>query len=154
MRPAAACVLAMALFGLIVGVVGCEQMPTGPSLTNIVLSGFTKQATLEPPDNSLCCCRAIGSVTNRNTVPVYVSVTLTAVDTRGQNLSSVLFFVPDVAPGQTAQVSFWVHAYQTVLPGSFGASEPVTLRALVYFESPSGQFHQVLQKVLSQFENQ
>ena len=90
MRPAAACVLAMAVFGLIMGVVGCEQMPTGPSLTNIVLSGFTKQATLEPPDNSLCCCRAIGSVTNRNTVPVYVSVTLTAVDTRGQNLSSVL----------------------------------------------------------------
>ena len=104
MRPAAACVLAMALFGLIVGVVGCEQMPTGPSLTNIVLSGFTKQATLEPPDNSLCCCRAIGSVTNRNTVPVYISVTLTAVDTRGQNLSSVLFFVPDVAPGQTAPI--------------------------------------------------
>ena len=33
-----------------------------------------------------------------------VSVTLTAVDTRGQNLSSVLFFVPDVAPGQTAPI--------------------------------------------------
>ena len=63
-------------------------------------------------------------------------------------------FNQTIAPGQTAQVSFWVHAYQTVLPGSFGASEPVTLRALVYFESPSGQFHQVVQKVLSQFENQ
>jgi len=63
-------------------------------------------------------------------------------------------FNQSVAPGQSAAVSFWVHAFQNVLPGTFGASEPVTLRALVYFESPSGQFHQVVQKVLGQFDNQ
>lgn len=63
-------------------------------------------------------------------------------------------FNQPIAPGQSGQVTFWVHAFQRVLPGTFGASEPVTLRALVYFESPSGQFHQVIQKVLSQFESQ
>lgn len=62
-------------------------------------------------------------------------------------------FNQTIAPGQTAAVSFWVHAYQRVLPGTFGASEPVTLRAIVYFDSPSGQFHQVVQKVLGQFES-
>ena len=62
-------------------------------------------------------------------------------------------FNQTIAPGQTAAVSFWVHAFQRVLPGTFGASEPVTLRALVYFDSPSGQFHQVVQKVLGQFES-
>jgi hypothetical protein len=61
-------------------------------------------------------------------------------------------FDQKIAPGQTQAVSFWVHAYQRLLPGSFGASEPVTVRALVYFDSPSGPFHQVVQKVLGQFE--
>ena len=56
-----------------------------------------------------------------------------------------------IAPGQTGNVAFWVHAFQRVLPGSFGASEPVTIRAVVYFESPSGGFHQVVQKTLQQF---
>ena len=63
-------------------------------------------------------------------------------------------FSETIAPGQTKSVSFWVHAYQRVLPGSFGASEPVTVRALVYFDSPSGQFHQVVQKTIGQFEGQ
>ena len=63
-------------------------------------------------------------------------------------------FSETIAPGQTKAVSFWVHAYQRVLPGSFGASEPVTVRALVYFDSPSGQFHQVVQKTIGQFEGQ
>ena len=63
-------------------------------------------------------------------------------------------FNQTIGAGQTAAVSFWVHALQRVLPGTFGASEPVTLRAIVYFDSPSGQFHQVVQKVLGQFEGQ
>jgi hypothetical protein len=61
-------------------------------------------------------------------------------------------FDAKIAPGQTGEVTFWVHAYQRTLPGSFGASEPVTIRAMVYFDSPSGAFHQVVQKVLGQFE--
>jgi len=63
-------------------------------------------------------------------------------------------FDEKIAPGQTGQVAFWVHAFQRILPGSFGASEPVTLRAVIYFEAPSGAFHQVIQKVLPQFEGQ
>jgi len=63
-------------------------------------------------------------------------------------------FTETIAPGQTKAVSFWVHAYQRVLPGTFGASEPVTVRAVVYFDSPSGQFHQVVQKTIGQFEGQ
>src|ERR1051326_6543310 len=52
-------------------------------------------------------------------------------------------FSEKIAPGQKKSVAFGGHPYQRVLPGSFGASEPVTVRALVYFDSPSGQFHQV-----------
>ena len=62
-------------------------------------------------------------------------------------------FDKKIGPGQTEQAAFWVHAYQRTLPGTFGASEPVTVRAVVYFDSPSGPFHQVVQKVLGQFED-
>ena len=63
-------------------------------------------------------------------------------------------FDQKVAPGQSGQVTFWVHAFQLTRPGDFGASEPVTLRAGVFFDAPSGSFRQVIQKVLSQFESQ
>lgn len=79
-------------------------MPTGPSLSNIVVNGFTKQPTIDSADPSLCCCRAVGTVTNRNTVAIYVSITLSAFDARGNTIEKVLFFVPDVAPGQTASI--------------------------------------------------
>jgi len=58
-----------------------------------------------------------------------------------------------ILPAETKQVTFWVHAYQRTLPGTFGASEPVTVRAIAYFDSASGAFHQVVQKVLGQFED-
>lgn len=63
-------------------------------------------------------------------------------------------FTETIPAGQTKAVAFWVHAFQRVLPGTFGASEPVTLRAVVYFDSPTGQFHQVVQKTIGQFEGQ
>jgi hypothetical protein len=104
MKPAAARFFAMAVFGLCVGLVGCEQMPVGPSLSNVVVSGFTKQTTIDTGDPSLCCCRAVGSVTNRNSVPIYVSITVSALDARGGVISKAVSFVPDLAPGQTTQV--------------------------------------------------
>lgn len=83
---------------------GCENLSTGPSLSNVVLSAFTKQPTTDERDPSLCCCRAVGTVTNRNTVPIYVSLTITAFDLSGSSISRALYFVPDVAPGQTAPI--------------------------------------------------
>jgi hypothetical protein len=56
-----------------------------------------------------------------------------------------------IAAGTTAEVAFWVHAFQRIVPGTFGSSEPVSLRALVYFESPSGPFHQIVQRTITQF---
>jgi hypothetical protein len=83
---------------------GCEQLPNGPSLSNVALTGFSKLATTDNQDSSLCCCRAVANATNKNSVPIYLSITLSAVDSRGSTMSKVLFFVPDVAPGQTVQV--------------------------------------------------
>ncbi len=57
-----------------------------------------------------------------------------------------------IEPGGSVEVSFWQHAYSLVRPGSFGSSEPVTLRVLVFFESPGGNFQQIKQVMLGQFD--
>lgn len=60
-------------------------------------------------------------------------------------------FTKTIPPGATDGVSLWMHAYAVVRAGDFGASEPVSLRVIVFFESPSGSFQQVVHKVLGQF---
>ncbi len=57
-----------------------------------------------------------------------------------------------IEPGGSIEVSFWQHAYSRVLPGSFGSSEPVTLRVVTFFASPHGSFQQIKQVVLGQFD--
>jgi hypothetical protein len=61
-------------------------------------------------------------------------------------------FAQKVVPGTREGVSFWMHAYIRVRPGEFGASEPVSLRATVFFDSPTGPFREVVHKVLGQCE--
>jgi hypothetical protein len=61
-------------------------------------------------------------------------------------------FKETVTAGNFVAVRFWAHAFQA---GSFGrgSNEPVTLRAIVYFDSPTGTFQQFLLKELTQFES-
>jgi hypothetical protein len=48
------------------------------------------------------------------------------------------------------EVTFWVHAYAVTARGDVGDTEPVSLRVIVYFDSPSGSFREVRQKMLRQ----
>jgi hypothetical protein len=57
-----------------------------------------------------------------------------------------------IEPGGAVEVSFWQHAFSRVLPGSFGSSEPVTLRVIAFFDSPGGNFQRIKQVVLGQFD--
>ncbi len=61
-------------------------------------------------------------------------------------------FNEKVTAGNFVAVRFWAHAFQA---GAFGrgSTEPVTLRAILYFESPTGSFQEILLKELSQFES-
>lgn len=58
-------------------------------------------------------------------------------------------FKEEIPPRSTRVVSFWAHAY------GFGRNmrdtEPVTLRAIVYFNSSEGMFQKVYFRELSQF---
>jgi hypothetical protein len=55
-----------------------------------------------------------------------------------------------VAPGTSETVTFWVHAYAIGVRGSNSEHEPVSLRASVFFDAPSGPFHEVTQQILDQ----
>ena len=55
-----------------------------------------------------------------------------------------------VGPGTHQGVAFWEHAYAVGVRGEFHEAEPVILRATVYFEAPSGGFHDTVQQILDQ----
>lgn len=55
-----------------------------------------------------------------------------------------------VAPGTADTVTFWAHAYATGVRGSSSESEPVSLRASVFFDAPSGSFHEMQQQIIDQ----
>ncbi|HEX3583966.1 MAG TPA: hypothetical protein VH087_19535 [Thermoanaerobaculia bacterium] len=55
-----------------------------------------------------------------------------------------------VAPGRAETVTFWAHAYAVGVRGSNQESEPVTLRATVFFNAPSGPFHDITQQIIDQ----
>lgn len=57
-----------------------------------------------------------------------------------------------IEPGGSVEIAFWQHAFQRVLPGSFGASEPVTMRVVSFFDTPTGHTQSIRQVVLGQFD--
>ncbi len=57
-----------------------------------------------------------------------------------------------VSPDRFADVTFWVRALARGGPLNMGVNEPVTVRIIVYFDSPAGPFTQILQRDLLQFE--
>ncbi|HEY6210768.1 MAG TPA: hypothetical protein VIW45_00720 [Vicinamibacterales bacterium] len=107
------------LLCIIAATLACENLSPGPSLTNISLSPFGKQPTTDTKDATLCCCRATGTITNNNRVPVYVQMKLTALDLKGSAIEKVLYFVSDLGPGQTAPLDVAGFFVPCVSIGSF-----------------------------------
>ena len=97
----------LAAFGVLAsaasGSSGCGQPPLGPSLSSVSLENVSLQATAG--DSSLCCCRAIGRATNRNSVPVDVTVKFSAFN--GSDpipLATVVYFIENMQPNETQPI--------------------------------------------------
>lgn len=72
-------------------------------MSSVTLQNVTLQATAG--DSSLCCCRAAGSVTNRNSVAVDVTVKFSAFS--GSDpipLGTVIYFVENMRPNETQPI--------------------------------------------------
>jgi hypothetical protein len=84
------------------GALACETVPTGPSLTGVSFTALAKKATIGDP--SVCCCHATGTITNNNSVPVHVTITIAAIDKQNLQLGRVPAFIRDLQPGSTRAV--------------------------------------------------
>ena len=85
------------VLALVIAAASCRGLPTGPSLSNIVVGPLSLQPTAG--DTGLCCCRVVGTVRNLNNVPVHATFKFSAFDDRVQPISTILYFVADFRPG-------------------------------------------------------
>lgn len=86
----------------VLSMAGCADVtPTGPSLADVQLSGITTAPTTG--DRSLCCCRVVGTATNRNGVAVHATLKFSAYQTAtaAEPLSTLIYFIKDFQPGAT-----------------------------------------------------
>ena len=87
----------------------CEDAPVGPSLGAVPVAVTGLKPSQGNP--GLCCCHVVGSARNDNSVPVHVTIKFSAFNVpRPPNgpdpdpLSTILYFIKDLQPGQTHQI--------------------------------------------------
>jgi hypothetical protein len=81
---------------------GCEDSPTGPSLSAVTVNDVGLRPTTDNAE--LCCCRVTGKSVNQNTVPVHVTITFAALDDREDELSRIRYFIEDFQPSATHRI--------------------------------------------------
>lgn len=85
------------LSGAALQTMSCNNLPTGPSLSDVALTDVRLQPTTG--DASFCCCRATGMATNNNTTPVHVTVKFSAFDGNDPlPLATVIYFIDGLQP--------------------------------------------------------
>ena len=103
----------LAVFALVgisaLGVSGCEDAPVGPSLGAVPVAVTGLKPSLGNP--GLCCCHVLGTARNDNSVPVHVTIKFSAFNTpptasapNPDPLSTILYFIRDLQPGQSHQI--------------------------------------------------
>lgn len=101
-----------AMAGLVFAVVlgtfalsGCEGTPDGPSLADTPLTNVGLRPTLAN-DPTACCCHVTGVVSNKNSVPVDVTIKFAAfkTSTSPDPFASIVYFVEDLQAGASHAV--------------------------------------------------
>ena len=86
----------------LLGLAACKGLPTGPSLSNIVVSNVRTQPTIG--DATLCCCHVLAGARNNNTVAVHATFKFAAFDAAAQELSRTVFFIANFAPNTSQEI--------------------------------------------------
>jgi hypothetical protein len=75
----------------------CSSPPLGPTLRDVIFERVTLESTAG--DASLCCCRAVTTVTNQNAVTVDVTLKFSAYSGNDPiPLGTVVHFIDHMAP--------------------------------------------------------
>lgn len=88
--------------GALAATAGCEGLPAGPSLDDVVVSNLRTQSTIG--DNNLCCCHVVGTARNNNGVALHATLKFAAVDANQQEISRVVYFIENFQPGASHQI--------------------------------------------------
>jgi hypothetical protein len=90
------------------GFTACEDAPVGPSLGAVPVTNLGLLPSQGNP--GLCCCHVTGQARNDNSVPVHVTIKFSAFNAPpapgrdAEPLSTILYFIKDLQPGQTHQI--------------------------------------------------
>lgn len=150
---------AIFLLGIALLFVSCgSSKPAAPERVHmeiVQLTGLAPSQTPGPFDVQLGV-----EVQNLSNEPVTIKrVEITQIGTGAYRLQSGVagvganrpyLFNTVIAPGTSDTATFWAHAYAIGVRGSQSESEPVTLRATVYFDAKSGGFHEITQQIIDQ----
>jgi hypothetical protein len=96
-------------------------------------------------------------VANRSAEPITLRrIEISSVSNGSYALRRESFnYKETIAPDHFTSVKFWAHAYAFATGRDRQpSSEPVTVRAVVYFDSPVGSFQQIVTKYITQFPGQ
>jgi hypothetical protein len=120
-------------------VAACEDAPIGPSLGAVPVA----VSALKPSQGNpgLCCCHVLGTARNDNSVPVHVTIKFSAFNVpRPPNgpdpdpLSTILYFIKDLQPGQTHQIEApgFIFPCNTIPEGIKNVKTEVEVKGITY----------------------
>ena len=93
-------------------------------------------------------------IANRSAEPITLRrIEIQSVGTGSYELRKEFFpFNEKIAPDGFTTVTFWAHGYGFATDrGRTPSAEPVNVRSVLYFDSPAGNFHQIVSRFISQF---
>jgi hypothetical protein len=141
LAPLSRLIGASAFVGLsALGLVACEDAPIGPSLGAVAVSNLDLRAS-QGNNKDLCCCVVTGQARNDNSVAVHVTIKFSAFNVpRPPNgpdpdpLSTILYFIRDLQPGQTHQIDAhgFIFPCSTLPAGVANVQREVEVKGITY----------------------
>jgi hypothetical protein len=121
-------------------IAACEDAPVGPSLGAVPVA-VTALRPSQQDNPGLCCCHVLGTARNDNSVPVHVTIKFSAFNVpRPPNgpdpdpLSTILYFIRDLQPGQTHQIEApgFIFPCNTIPEGIKNVKTEVEVKGITY----------------------
>jgi hypothetical protein len=122
------------------GLTACEDAPIGPSLGAVPVTNLGLRPS-QGNNPGVCCCVVTGQARNDNSVAVHVTIKFAAFNVpRPPNgpdpdpLSTILYFIRDLQPGQTHQIDAhgFIFPCSTLPAGVTNVQTEVEVKGITY----------------------
>lgn len=94
-----------ALVMMLLAAAGCHNLPVGPSLASVSVSGLLLNPVNATANPGECCCHILTTATNSNTVAVDLTIKFSAYNRADPDpFAKIVYFVPNLAAGASSRV--------------------------------------------------